>query len=101
MYCQGKVECFSNSKIRIVALCNKNLTYPYIIHKNDVNVFLGEKTMAKEITLTEFRKNLYRILVEILQTGRSLDIKRKGRTLRITPWTNTSNIYYCPLSIIK
>lgn len=48
--------------------------------------------MTKEITPTEFRKNLYRILDEILQTGRSLDIKRKGQTLRITPLTNTSKI---------
>jgi len=45
----------------------------------------GGTFMAKEITPTEFRKNLYRFLDEVLNSGTPLDITRKGRKLRIVP----------------
>ena len=48
--------------------------------------------MADSITPTELRKNLYRILDEILQTGKPLDINRKGHTLRISPLKRSLSI---------
>ena len=35
------------------------------------------------ITPTELRKNLYRLLDEVIETGEPLEVERKGRRLRI------------------
>jgi hypothetical protein len=35
------------------------------------------------LTATQLRKNVYRVLDEILETGRPVEIERKGRMLRI------------------
>ena len=48
--------------------------------------------MPEEITPTELRKNLYRLLDKILQTGTPLDINRKGHKLRIVPLQGPSRI---------
>ncbi|MFP4393599.1 MAG: hypothetical protein ACLFPG_12190 [Desulfohalobiaceae bacterium] len=48
--------------------------------------------MPDQITPTELRKNLYRILDEILNSGKALDITRKGQTLRITPVYRSSGL---------
>lgn len=37
-----------------------------------------------EVTASELRANIYRLLDEVLETGVPLQIERKGRTLRIT-----------------
>lgn len=49
--------------------------------------------MPKEITPTTFRKNLYRILDEILDSGTPLDIRRKGQKLRIVPVNQKSGLH--------
>jgi len=48
--------------------------------------------MPEEITPTELRKNLYRILDELLNSGKPLDIIRKGHKLRIMPLEQASRI---------
>ena len=49
--------------------------------------------MPKEITPTEFRKNLYRLLDEVLNSGTPLDINRKGRTVRVVPLNQKASLY--------
>lgn len=37
------------------------------------------------ITGTKLRENVYRVLDEALETGKSVEFRRKGRTLQIIP----------------
>ena len=37
------------------------------------------------ISASELRQNVYRILDTVLETGRAVDIERRGRRLRIVP----------------
>ena len=37
------------------------------------------------VSASELRQNVYRLLDQVLTTGEPLEIKRKGRTLRIVP----------------
>jgi len=37
------------------------------------------------ITGTKLRENVYRVLDEALETGKPVEIRRKGRTLKIIP----------------
>lgn len=37
------------------------------------------------MTPTQLRRDLYRLLDEVLETGRALEVTRHGRRLRITP----------------
>ena len=37
------------------------------------------------ITATELRKNIYKLLDEVLETGHPLEIERKGMKLKIVP----------------
>lgn len=37
------------------------------------------------ITSTKLRENIYQILDAVLETGEPVEIRRKGRTLRIVP----------------
>ncbi|HHB91214.1 MAG TPA: type II toxin-antitoxin system Phd/YefM family antitoxin [Anaerolineae bacterium] len=37
------------------------------------------------ISPTELRKNIYKILDQVLETGQPVEIKRRGRVLRIVP----------------
>lgn len=39
---------------------------------------------------TDLRKDIYRILDQILETGRSIDIERKGKLLKISPVISSS-----------
>ena len=41
--------------------------------------------MSLEITATELRKNVYKLLDNILESGIPLKVKRKNKTLLITP----------------
>ncbi|MCP4749345.1 MAG: type II toxin-antitoxin system Phd/YefM family antitoxin [Proteobacteria bacterium] len=43
-----------------------------------------------QITPTDLRQNLYNILDEIIDTGVPVEIKRKGKILRIVPERNVS-----------
>lgn len=38
-----------------------------------------------EVTASQLRMNIYRLLDEVLETDAPLEIQRKGRTLRIVP----------------
>ncbi len=49
--------------------------------------------MPEEITPTALRKNLYRILDEIIESGSPLDITRKGHKLRIVPVNKQSGLH--------
>ena len=37
------------------------------------------------ITATQFRDNIYRVLDEVIKTGRPVEIIRRGKVLRIVP----------------
>lgn len=37
------------------------------------------------ITASTLRQNIYRLLDQVLETGQSLEIERKGQRLRISP----------------
>jgi len=37
------------------------------------------------VTATELRKNIYKLLDEVLETGQPLEIERKGKKLKIMP----------------
>lgn len=39
--------------------------------------------MPRKLTATRLRANLYRVLDEVLETGRPVEIERHGRVLRI------------------
>jgi hypothetical protein len=41
--------------------------------------------MPLEITPTELRKNVYKLLDKILESGVPIEVKRKGKRLLITP----------------
>ncbi len=44
------------------------------------------------MTASELRKNIYRLLDEVLETGVPLEIERKGQTLRIVPEERLSKL---------
>ena len=44
------------------------------------------------VTPTELRKNLFRLLDEVLETGRPLEIVRNGQILRIVPTKRGSKL---------
>jgi hypothetical protein len=44
------------------------------------------------ITASELRQNVYRLLDEVLSTGRPLEIERNGQLLRISPALTTSRL---------
>lgn len=37
------------------------------------------------ISSTKLRENIYQILDEVLRTGQSIEVRRKGRSIRIIP----------------
>ena len=41
--------------------------------------------MPLEITVTELRKNIYKLLDKVLETGLSIGVSRKGRRIIISP----------------
>jgi hypothetical protein len=41
--------------------------------------------MTLEITPTELRKNIYKLLDQVLESGDPIEIKRKGKRLLIVP----------------
>lgn len=41
--------------------------------------------MAVKLTASKLRRNIYKILDEILETGKPVEIERRGRILRIAP----------------
>ena len=41
--------------------------------------------MAKRITASKLRENIYSMLDEVLETGMPLEVVRRGRTIRIVP----------------
>ena len=55
------------------------------------------------ITPTELRKNFYKIPDQVLETGQPVEIKRRGRVLRIVPAEPVHNFQrlVSPPEIIK
>ena len=49
--------------------------------------------MGKRITASQLRQNIYRILDEVLETGRPVEIERKGRLVRIEPERQDKNLF--------
>jgi len=41
--------------------------------------------MESEVSATELRRNIYKLLDHVIETGRPLTVNRKGRKLRIGP----------------
>lgn len=41
--------------------------------------------MGKTITPTELRRDIYRILDEVLRTGQAVEVIREGRTILLVP----------------
>jgi antitoxin (DNA-binding transcriptional repressor) of toxin-antitoxin stability system len=39
----------------------------------------------KEVTLTELRRNIFRLVDQALETGEPIVVKRKGRTVTLAP----------------
>lgn len=39
----------------------------------------------KEVTLTELRRNIFRLVDEALETGEPIVVRRKGRTVTLAP----------------
>ena len=48
--------------------------------------------MAVAITASSLRGNIYRLLDRVLETGAPLEIKRKGKLLKIIPGTPPSKM---------
>lgn len=48
--------------------------------------------MIMSMSGTKLRENVYRVLDEALETGESIEIQRKGRTLRIVPDQRSSRL---------
>ena len=44
------------------------------------------------VTASELRQNLYRLLDEVLESGKPLEIERNGRILRIVPAQSQSKL---------
>jgi hypothetical protein len=44
------------------------------------------------ITASQLRQDVYRLLDQVLATGRPLEIERNGQLLRIAPATGTSRL---------
>ena len=44
------------------------------------------------LTASKLRENIYRILDRVLETGVPVEVRRKGRTLRIVPTDRPSRI---------
>jgi len=49
--------------------------------------------VGKRITASQLRQNIYRILDEVLETGRPVEIERKGRLVRIEPERQDKNVF--------
>jgi len=49
--------------------------------------------VGKRITASQLRQNIYRILDEVLETGRAVEIERKGRLVRIEPERQDKNVF--------
>lgn len=44
------------------------------------------------ISSTKLRENIYQILDEVLKTGQPIEVRRKGRSLRIVPEQTVSRM---------
>lgn len=49
--------------------------------------------MGKRITASHLRQNIYRILDEVIETGRPVEIERKGSVLRIETERKAQSIF--------
>jgi len=49
--------------------------------------------MGKRLTASQLRQNIYRILDEVIETGRPVEIERKGRVVRIETERRDKSIF--------
>jgi Phd_YefM. len=49
--------------------------------------------MGKRITASQLRQNIYRILDEVIETGRPVEIERKGKVVRIETERQEKSIF--------
>jgi hypothetical protein len=49
--------------------------------------------MGKRMTASQLRQNIYRILDEVIETGRPVEIERKGKVLRIETERQEKSIF--------
>jgi hypothetical protein len=52
-----------------------------------------DRDMGKRFNASQLRKDVYRILDEVLETGRPVEIERKGRVLRIEPQREERDVF--------
>lgn len=48
--------------------------------------------MPRKVTVTELRKNIYKLLDEVLESNIPLEVERKGRKIIISPGQRRSKI---------
>jgi len=48
------------------------------------------------VTASELRANIYRLLDQALETGRPIQVERKGKILHITPEAPASKLAHLP-----
>jgi prevent-host-death family protein len=53
----------------------------------DMYMCRAQYVHMKELTLTELRRNIFKLVDEALATGEPIIVKRKGRTVTLTPET--------------
>ena len=46
----------------------------------------------KEVTLTELRRNIFRLVDEALETGEPIVVKRKGHTVTLVPGATIASV---------
>jgi hypothetical protein len=51
------------------------------------------RLMGKRITASHLRQNIYRILDEVIETGRPVEIERKGTVVRIETGRKEKSIF--------
>ena len=49
--------------------------------------------MGKRLTASQLRQNIYRILDEVIETGRPVEIERKGSVVRIEPERQDKSLF--------
>jgi prevent-host-death family protein len=48
-------------------------------------IFRAQHVHMKQVTLTELRRNIFRLIDEALATGEPIVVKRRGRTVTLVP----------------
>ncbi len=64
-------------------------TYVYV----DISyVFVHHASMTIHVTATELRKDVYRLLDQVVDSGEVIEVNRKGKLIRIEPVRRTKKL---------